>query len=123
MICSHCQHSNPAGRKFCSQCGTPFPSAEASTPAAAPLSAQAAIPVQAPAALAAAAPAPAVAPAAGHCPHCQAPHRAQAKFCPQCGSMLGLKPMPLVEAPNTYHADIVDAGTSPPDGPPCTRAA
>jgi hypothetical protein len=31
--------------------------------------------------------------------------------------------MPLVEAPNTYHADIVDAGASPPDDPPCIRAA
>jgi hypothetical protein len=31
--------------------------------------------------------------------------------------------MAVVEAPNTFHADIVDAGAAPADGPPCTRAA
>ena len=36
---------------------------------------------------------------------------------------LGLKPMAVVEAPNTFHADIVEAGAAPADGPPCTRAA
>ncbi len=70
LTCQNCGAVNPAGTKFCAECGSKI---EAPAPAA---------------------------PAAGTCPNCGAQNAPGTKFCAECGTKLEAAPAPTGICPN-----------------------
>ncbi|NMB77316.1 MAG: SPFH domain-containing protein [Myxococcales bacterium] len=79
LACGKCQHPNPAGTKFCGQCGAPLaagvscPKCKAPNPAGTKFCGQCGAPLQA---------------TGGKCPKCQADNAPGTKFCGNCGNPL-----------------------------------